>query len=210
MISRYVLIVYTLIYIDKAAFIWRTRWWRWWKLVGVARLLLKGATLWNKAKCRDMTSYSSTSSDMNMHDACKQAGRWRSSEAARHEDTHRITQRQIPLLSHTHTHTHTHTPSSHPLNTLIALDVSSLSPRAHTLAYNPALRMPPSSSDIPLLQFAHVPVAGGDDTSRPGWTGPCAWGKTVLRIGLGWLMEFRVRQVWSHPACCPPCWGTIY
>ena len=185
------------------------------EVMGAACFLLNGATLWKKANHRDMTSYSSTSSDMNTHEhthACKQAGRWRSSEAARHEDTH----------THTYTHNHTTTNPS-PLTRNHTITHTILTPTEHPNRSwrflivpagtyprcNPAPRMTAASSDIPLLQFAHVPVAGGDDTSRPGRAGLCRapvgkrfWGSDWWSLGSG--------RSEATPPAVHPAGGTLY
>lgn len=91
-----------------------------------------------------MTSYSITSSDMNLHEhthTYKQAGRWWSSESVRHEDTQKHTPTNPSPLTHQHTEScaiHAYNP--HHLSrslctiphTLIALDIFSFS-RRHIL-----------------------------------------------------------------------------
>lgn len=102
-----------------------------------------------------MTSYTTTGSDMNMHEhthACKQAGRWRSSQSVRHEDIHRHTHIHIdkspPCLSFAlHSNTQkavlsTRTILTH-TTTLIALDIFSFS-RGHI----PTLRSSPADANV--------------------------------------------------------------
>ena len=146
-----------------------------------------------------MTSYSTTSSDMTMHEhtrSCKQAGRWRSSESVRREDTHRN--------KHTHTHTQTSlspytskckaflstilTISPDPFASsapLIALDIFFVFPWAHALFQPRRCQRHPRTSRLfgsYALHFAHVPVAG--ETTHLAWPSVRLWEK-ILRIGLG-------------------------
>lgn len=139
-----------------------------------------------------MTSYSTTSSDTNTREhthARKQAGRWRSSESARHEDTHRHrnTHGQIPLPSHTNTQKDVlsaHTILA-PTTTLIALDIFSFS-RGHV----PTLGSRPADTDVILGHPRYSPPMLCSSLTflllgrRCIWPGrPCArgrgfWGST--------------------------------
>lgn len=104
---------------------------------------------------------------------CKQAGRWPSGESARLEDPRRKTRRQIRPPD-TRRHTHTKLSSPH---------IRSSPPPAATalIALDNVIFGHPGRSARRALQFAHVPVAGGDDASglacgkkgsedRPGMT----------------------------------------
>lgn len=142
---------------------------------------------------RDVTSYSMTSSDMNMHEhtqACKQAGRWRRSKSVRLEDTHAEAHTDKSLSPYTLTHTKLSSPCIQsypppPPPTLIALDIFSFPRRAYAPFPPRRNQRHPRTSRLfgpAVLQFAHVPVAGA--TMHLAWPAVRHWEK-VLRIGLG-------------------------
>lgn len=103
--------------------------------------------------------------------ACKQAGRWRSSESVRHKDTQRNSHWQIPIPSHTNTYkailtTHTtHPPHNSNCSWHFFVFLRAQYPRSIL-----APQMPTSSSDIPTTRCSRSAVCSrsccwGDDAS---------------------------------------------